>query len=77
VYVENSGWPAGSHVTVKVVERPVARTPAGNDKADEILARRIGYVWKDVHESKNFRRCFTTDSRTLQERAWLKVELSR
>jgi len=64
-------------VTLKVVIRPVARSPAGNDKCDEILEGRVGVFWSDVHVSKNFRLCFFTDERTPQEIAGLKTELGR
>lgn len=65
------------NIIVKVVERPTARTPAGNDRCDEILENRVGWVWSDVHVSSKFRMCFETDSRTLQEMAGLKNELGR
>ncbi len=53
-------------VTIKHVDRPVCKTTAGNDRADELLAERIGPMWKGLR----FRAMFWTSSRTLAERVF-------
>jgi len=57
------------YVVVKHVDRPIVETPAGNDLADEMLQEKIGYFWRDVHWSVNYRMTFWTNSRSISQRA--------
>ncbi len=53
-------------VIIRHVDRPVCRTPAGNDLADELLATKIGPWWDRI----KYRMMFWTDTRSLQERVF-------
>ena len=53
-------------VIIRHVDRPVCRTPAGNDRADELLAARIGPWW----ERMKYRMTFWTSTRSLRERVF-------
>ena len=53
-------------VIIRHVDRPVCRTPAGNDEADEMLALRIGPWWK----GSKYRMTFWTDARSLSQRVF-------
>ncbi len=53
-------------VAVKHVDRPVCQTPEGNDRADELLAMRIGPMW----EGLRYRMSFWADMRSLRERVF-------
>jgi hypothetical protein len=51
-------------VIVRHVDRPVCRTPAGNDRAGEMLAAKIGPWWDRL----KYRMSFCTDTRSLRQR---------
>ncbi len=53
-------------VIVRHVDRPVCRTPAGNDRADELLATKIGPWW----ERMKYRMTFWTSERSLSQRVF-------
>ena len=59
VYVEGE-------VIVRHVDRPVCRTPTGNDLADKLVASRIGPWW----EGLKYRMTIWTSSRSLRERVF-------
>ncbi len=53
-------------VIVRHVDRPVCRTPFGNDRADELLESKIGPMWKGLR----YRMTFWADTRSLQQRVF-------
>lgn len=53
-------------VIIKHIDRPVCRTPRGNDRADELLALRLGRWW----EGLKYRMTIWADTRSLRERVF-------
>ncbi len=53
-------------VAVKHVDRPVCQTLGGNDRAEELVAERIGSMW----EGLKYRMTIWTSSRSLRERVF-------
>lgn len=53
-------------VIIRHVDRPVCRTPAGNDLAGQLVAARIGPWW----EGLKYRMTIWTNTRSLRERVF-------
>ena len=53
-------------VIIRHVDRPVCRTPAGNDLAGQLVAARIGPWWTNL----KYRMTFWTDARSLSQRVF-------
>ena len=53
-------------VIIRHVDRPVCRTPAGNDLAGQLTATKIGPWWKGL----KYRMTFYTNERSLSQRVF-------